>query len=383
MYHHDGRDYKVAVGAAAKHARDQMDAMVEKARTRVISVIEEVTNKTISDSIVRAKTVKVHQSDSGSKWAAILPMANGERSVPLHDHAWQQLLSNVGMDKRYVDRLEGEKNGEEWGRDLVKHNVDTILRHRETQRNLVREEGGMVKGWLSDSFRRIDSRPLLEAFAGICKENNLLPIEGYAFDTRVRIRALIPQVFEPIPGEIMTFGLTWGNSDYGHGGHVLDFFANRMVCTNLATLESVLRQIHLGKRLSDDITYSAETYRKDQEANISALQDAVQHVIGPARINAVMAALAAKAEESIDKKDVTAMLKEFSGIGKETVEKIVAAYESPDVINLPAGESVYRLSNAVSWIAQSKEVSEDKKLELQDIAGKMLKSKDVSKALAM
>ncbi len=382
MIHHDGRDYQVAVGEAARHGRDKMEKLIEDGRVKAGTVIEEIKNKIIQDSIVRTRAVKVHASSDASGWASVFPMGNGERSVPLHNHAWQQLLSDAGIDKRFADRMEKEANGTEWGKALVKHNVDTIFGHRKDQRNLVREEGGVVKGWLSDIYRRIDSRPLVDAFAGICLANNLMPIEGYALDTRVRVRAILPKVFEPIKNEPMLVGLTWGNSDYGHGGHILDLFIIRTWCTNLATLESVLRQIHLGKRLNDDITYSEETYRKDQEANILALRDTVGTVIGPARINALMEAIATMAEKSVGN-DVAGLLKEFPAIGKENVERIVAAYESPDVVNLPAGNTMYRLSNAVSWIAQSNSIGVDKKLELQDIAGKMLKNKLVSKALAV
>ncbi len=383
MIHHDGRDYDVAKSEAGRKGRQIMEKMIEDGRVRAQHVIEEVTNKVIQDSIVRTKAVEITPDGGSDRWLlGIKSGGNMTNLVPLHNHALQQLLSDAGLPKLYADKMEKEANGDEWGKGLVKYNIDTIFKHRETQRNLVRAEGGLVKGWLSDKFRRLDSRPLLEAFAGACMANNLMPIEGYALDTKVRLRAIVPHVFEPIPNEPMVVGLTWGNSDYGNGGHVVDVFINRVWCTNLATMESALRQIHLGKRLNDDITFSAETYRKDTEANISALQDVVAHVIGPAKVNALMQVIASMAEKSVGK-DVVALLKDYPAIGKDTVEKIAAAYDSPDVVNLPPGENMWRLSNAVSWIAQSKDIDVEKKLELQDIAGKMLKHKSVVDSLAV
>ena len=50
------------------------------------------------------------------------------------------------------------------------------------------------------------------------------------------------------------------------------------------------------------------------------------------------------------------------------------AFESEDVINLPAGKSVWRASNAISWIAGRTE-DPDRKLELERIAGEVLNGK--------
>jgi hypothetical protein len=378
MIHHDRRDYNEAATEAAQAGRRKMEALIETGRVNAGAVIEKVTSNVIQDSIVRTKAFKVHRATGGSGWAGILPMGNGDRSITLHNHAWQQVLSDAGIDKRFADKMEKEANGSDWGAELVKHNVDTIFSHRTDQRNLVRESGGVIKGWLSDKFRRLDSRPLLEAFAGACQENGLMPYEGYALETKVRLRAILPKVFEPVKNEVMVVGLEWGNSDYGDGGHVINVFVNRVFCTNLAIMDQALRQIHLGKRLNDDIIYSEETYRKDTEANISALQDVVRGVIGPAKVHAWMDTISQAAEQTVGK-DIANLLKDLD---KATVEKVIASYESPDVVNLPPGNTRWRLSNAVSWIAQSKDISPEKKLEMQAVAGKLIPHKAIE-ALAV
>jgi hypothetical protein len=50
------------------------------------------------------------------------------------------------------------------------------------------------------------------------------------------------------------------------------------------------------------------------------------------------------------------------------------AYNSPDTYNLPAGNTTWRLSNAISWIAGKTEDSE-RKLELMKLAGEVLPAK--------
>ncbi len=47
-------------------------------------------------------------------------------------------------------------------------------------------------------------------------------------------------------------------------------------------------------------------------------------------------------------------------------------FDGPDVVNLPPGNTKYRLSNAISWFSQTKDVSVDKKLDLQRLAGELL-----------
>jgi hypothetical protein len=367
MIHHDSRDYKEAASAAARQMRQKMEKLIEDGRQKAGRVIEEVTSNVIQDRVVKTKAVSFLDTDDG--WT----LRAGDRHSVLHPHAWQQVLSDAGMPKLYADKLESMSNGTEWGPDLVAHNLNTIFSHRETQRNLVRESKGQVKGWLSDKFRRLDSRPLLEAFAGACHANGLMPYEGFALETKVRMRAILPKVFEPVENEVMVVGLEWGNSDYGDGGHVVKVFVNRVWCTNLATMEDVLRQIHLGKRLNDDIEYSQETYRKDTEANVSALQDVVRAAIGPAKVHGWMDAISQAAERTVGK-DIATLLKELD---KETAAKVVAAYESPDVVNLPPGNTVWRLSNAVSWIAQSNDVAPEKKLDMQALAGKLIPHKAI------
>ncbi len=371
MIHHDSRDYNVAASAAARNMRDKMEALIAKGVNQATTVIGDVTNRVINDRIIRTNTMRIRTPDSkGEKWGIIA----GDVESPVHHHAFTQILSNAEMPRKYADDLMAQANGSDWGNQLVAYNLNEIFRHRNLQRNLIREADGQVKGFLSDKFKRIDSRQLLDAFATMAKEVNLVPIEGYAQETRVKVRTILPYIFEPIDNEVMTVGLEWGNSDFGHGGHYIKLLVNRLVCTNYATMEEVLRQVHLGKRLNDDITYSEETYRADTKANVLALRDVVRNVIGPEKVNALMSHIKACADQTVGK-DILAVLKKHKELGKEDVERIVAAYESPDVVNLPPGENLWRLSNAVSWVAQSKDMGEDKKLELQEVAGKLIPHK--------
>jgi hypothetical protein len=49
-------------------------------------------------------------------------------------------------------------------------------------------------------------------------------------------------------------------------------------------------------------------------------------------------------------------------------DAVIEAYNSPDIYNLLSGNATWRLLNAISWIAGSKEDAE-RKLELMKITG--------------
>lgn len=61
------------------------------------------------------------------------------------------------------------------------------------------------------------------------------------------------------------------------------------------------------------------------------------------------------------------------GIGKGTQEAIAQAFNSPDVVELPPGNTLWRFSNAISLVARDTK-EPDQKLELERLAGDVLKA---------
>lgn len=365
MYHHDSRPYAEAVSEAAAKGRVKLEEIIHNGMKSAEQVVEQIQSRQVQDRIVRTTAIRI-QSEDGQRW----DMAAGEFAAPLHDHAFGQVVADAGIGMKFIDHVRDEAQGCPWGKELVAHTLNTVLANRTKQRNLVRQEGTHVKGFLSDKYRRLDSRPLLDSFIAAAHKGGLVPVDGKATETKSRVRALLPKVFEPAPGEVVAFGLEWGNSDYGDGGHVVNLFMLRVWCTNLAVAESCLRHIHLGRRLDDNIEYSARTLELDTKANAAALADTVRHAIGPARVAAMLDTIRAAKDDSVGGMDVESRLKKL--LNKGDVEKVEAIFNGPDVVNVPAGQNAWRLSNAVSWFAQTKGFSVTKQLELQDVAGKLL-----------
>lgn len=366
MFHHDGRGYDEAAGAAAAKGREVIEREIEKGREQAGRVIESVMSRVVTDAVVKTPAMRIEPGEKGA-WN----FQAGDIAAGVHRHALGQAFELASIPRRFADDLEERSNGTAWGRDLLAHNLNTIFSHSAGKRQLIRREGDEVKGILSDKFRRLDSRPLLDAFCAACKENDLLPLGGSALDTKVHLRAIMPKVFEPVPNEVMAFGLQWANSDYGDGGHAVSLWVLRCWCTNLAVGEQVLRQVHLGRRLEDNIAYSERTYQLDTQTNASALKDVVRAAIGPARVNEMLENVRKASMDEVKGRE--GVLKALKGqLDKGTVEKIADVFEGPDVVNVPPGATTWRLSNAVSWLAHGEGVSDAKRLELETVAGRLL-----------
>ncbi len=383
MIHHDGRAYNVAAGEAARKGREKMEKIIEEGLASARSVAELVQSRLITDVVAKAPALRLRVQDDGSyglvrggdpSLGGVVRTTDGP--VDLHPHALDQMLQNAGLPKKFAEHLVNESGGSTWGKELVARNVNEILARRDKQRNLLRHEGdenAPVKGFLSDKFRRIDSRPLLDAFMGSAAEIGLVPVQGVASDTKVRMRAIMPQVFEPIANEVMMFGVEWANSDYGDGGHALSLFVTRVWCTNMAMGDTVLRQVHTGKTLSDDIEYSARTYALDTKTNVSALRDTVRHAISPKRVNLMLEHVKEAGEKELKGNSVETILAKLK-LSKTDAQAVQGLYDGPDVVNLPPGNTAWRLSNALSFFANAKTVGADKKLELEAAAGSLVHS---------
>jgi hypothetical protein len=388
MVHHDARDYKVAASAAATHARGLMEKKIAEGRASAAHLIEVVNTKIPADYIARGNGLTFIADAEWTENDAEIAPGNNVRAplavelksvngapLTIHNHALQQLCTKAGVPYAYLGELVKAK--EPWARELAadilnKHyneKRDTKSENLSTSKHLVRAVDGQMRGFLSDRYRRLDSRPLLDTFAAKCQEFGAIPVEGTCTDVRVALKAYLPYIFEPVENEVMMLGVEWSNSDYGSGKHGLRAILWRLWCTNLATMEDVLSQVHIGGRLSEDVEFSDRTYQLDTKAQVSALGDLVTNALAPKNTEALMATIKNANEQEIDWKNVSASL--TKKLLKDELKAVRDAFDSDDVVNLPAQKTVWRMSNALSWLATKTEDG-DRKLDLQRMAGEII-----------
>lgn len=360
--------YNMSNSEVSAKARDIMERKIEAGRASAAHLLEHINTVTPSDSVVRASALHFQVADSNLENPPV-ELVFGDDSRTIHKHALAQIGAKAGVPGAFLSELTA---GAPWQRELAA----TILNehfHKSTDaarsKYLVRTVNHEARGFLSDRFRRLDSRPLLESFALACQQVGAVPVDGHVTDTRVAMKALLPMVFEPVQGEVICLGVEWGNSDFGAAKHTVRAFVLRLWCLNGATMENSLAQVHVGRQLSEDIEFSRRTYELDTRASASALTDIVRGTLGPSKVNALVDGIRMADEKKIDWKNMKTNL--ARRLLKGEMQAVEAAYESEDVVNLPAGKSLWRASNAISWIAGKTEDG-DRKLELQRLAGEVL-----------
>jgi hypothetical protein len=358
-------------------ASQKMDEIIARGRDKTAAVVRRIQEEVPDDRIVAVRALEFDVAEAG---ALRLGIAGSDYSV--HPNALGQLAQRAGIPAQYLRGLlvpdvvetarDGtarvvEQNG--WRRDLAR---EILSRHHTNSqhRALVRSVRSDVRAVLSDRFRRLDVRPLFEAFAGACQEIGAIPVDGTSSDVRISVQAILPTVHEPVTGEPVVLGLDWTNSDFGKAPYSIRMFAMRLVCLNGMIGRSEMSQRHLGGRLDDAFEWSQQTLAADTRAMRLATTDVVKGVLGPARVDAYLGTLAeAAARETSFANAIRSVSKELTKGERERAEM---AFESPDVVNLPKGASVWRASNALSWIANADGVDPERRLELQELAGKIL-----------
>ena len=370
VIHHDAREYNVALGQTAKRFQAQLEETIHNSQHTALSVIEKVQDEIPRDRLVASKEMTFAVDDNTILIGTKDRKAKGHFREPLHKHALTQVCERGGIPQTYLNRLLERP----YGRELLIENLSTIYSNEEPSRFLVRSVKDEVRGVLSDSFRRMDSTPIVEAFAKTCQEIGAVPVEGVGGDLRWAVKAILPMVFQPSKKagteELIAFGVQLSNSDFGRGALSLRIYMLRVICTNYATLDEALRQVHLGRRLDDNIEFSQKTYNLDTQTMVSSVADIVKGVLGPKKINATVAEIGKALEERIDPKQAWQELPKL-GMLKGEVDKVKDIFMNGPVEELPVGTTRARLANAISWFAKSAETPE-RRLELEQAAGEYL-----------
>lgn len=377
MIHHDSRDYNVAASEAAKHARTKMEALWTPGMAKASAVIEKIMGEAPRDFVAPASKIEIVNDPNAYMGARLVLPGKGVGALGMENHSFGQLCQHIGLPQRFATELSkqstpavGDAPAHAWGKELITHNLRTLLAKSDSK-YLVRAVGDNARGILSNSYRRLDSRSLIEAFGKSIASVGAIAVDGTASLTKVEIKAMLPMIFEPVPNEVMCFGLSWSNSDYGNGAHSLRLFCLRLWCTNKAITDEQLRQIHLGKKLEENVAFSDRTYRLDTEASASALSDIVKHALSPDALQAFQGKVRDANDVKIDRAAVPGMLSKLD-LNKDEIEEITKAYTSSDVEMMPAGDTAWRLSNAISYFAGHRVEDAERRLELERAAGKVL-----------
>lgn len=357
-------------------SRVALEKIVDEGVSRTSATIEKVLTEVPTDIITNAKAIRVGVLGGGydpngrplpgGKFLSAWGIENSKLDISqVTDNAMGQLCGRLELPAPYLRSM---VEGEPWQQALSTRVMNEHLDHA-NQRLLVRSYGPTHRAFLSDRYRRLDSRPLLESFVTACQGVGAVPVEGLASDTKCSIRAILPRVVEPVPGEYMVLGLNWSNSDYGAGTYAVSFFAMRLLCQNGMLGESAIKQVHLGGRLPEDLQFSQRTYDQDTRTSASATTDIVRSLLSPAAVDKRLALIRDAASQETTFAAAYRSLR--NQLNKGETKALKESFESSESILLPAGQTKWRFSNALSWIANQTE-SADRRGELQALAGRVV-----------
>jgi hypothetical protein len=346
----------------AARYRAILQRKIEEGAKRAADVITTIERDQPRDQIVRARAAGFDVAPT----RGIRVRVADDWYQPT-DFALGQIAARAGVPLHYLRELAAPQSAP-WQHQLASEILGQHYGNAGDARVLVRSVRGQLRGWVSDKYRRLDSRPLVDALASEAHSAGAVPIDGVVTETRVAIKVIVPRILEPIPGEFLVYGGEWSNSDFGNGMHSFRTFALRVVCLNGMTRENLLKQVHLGARLSEEIEFSDRTHRLDTAASVSALRDVVRGALGPAARDRMIEHVRAAHDRAMSKTQLSTATRTLP---KQVQKSVVDAFESPDVINLPEGNTAWRASNAISWVARHTEDAE-LRLDLERAAGALV-----------
>jgi hypothetical protein len=348
-------------------AREKLQDLIDEGRRNVASSLESIKKEfAIRQDIVAKPTLINYEASSDG-----IKVVISDYTLGLTSHSYSQLCERAQVPRQYIEKLLSLGEYE-----LVETNLRTMVIRICREGLLLRKVGNTVKGILSVRYKRMDATPIFESFVAKAIDKGFMPYQGFNTEYRYQLRFLYPQVFEPAQGEYVVYGLSLTTGDYGGQALEMDLMALRIVCVNLAIGYDVFRKIHLGRRFvveEDYLELSDRTYRLDAATIASAVSDVVDRSLEYIEM------LDNQIKSVIDREvDVSKVLSDFrkKGMSKNVAERVKVLYEQPSAIEiLPTQKGVWRLSNAISMVAQSADFSPDKRIDLEKMAMDVLLSR--------
>lgn len=300
----------------------------------------------------------------------MMNMPDGQFS--LHDNAIAQLADRMGIPQRYLRSL---ASGEPWAIMLAAHLLNQHSDWTQRSRVLVRTVGHQVRGVLSDSYRRLNSVEILTAFVQEAAGQGAVISDAYMNDTKVWAETILPTPIT-VPtknnGDVIIFaGARFSTSDYGDGAVDMRAFMLNGACLNGMVRESVMKQVHLGSKLPDNLALSQQTYELDTKTTVSAVQDLTRGLFSADTIKRKAYEIQGASEMEVD---FDRELKKLTGNGwllkqeGKEVEKILMRNNPDDGVQ--GGATLWKLTQAIT--AHARELSPERSRELHEISGELL-----------
>lgn len=230
-------------------------------------------------------------------------------------------------------------------------------------------DAGMVRAFLSDSYRTIDNFDVVTAvLTGIASimDPKDVTIGGDLTERRLYLRITAPTIAQAASALLGRYrapsgamgkddptvfaGLVVRNSEVGNGAFSIVPRITVKVCQNGLTItKDATREVHLGSKLDEGIiTWSADTERKNLQLITAQTRDAVAAFLNPEYLRRAVDALTATASVSVkDAPTTITRVAKGLGFGKAQADGILAAFiEGSDATAGGVMQAMTALANA-------------------------------------
>lgn len=300
----------------------------------------------------------------------LMSMPQGQFS--LHSNAVGQLAEKMGVPSKYLREL---SEGDQWQRRLATNILNEHSGWTSRTRVLVRSVGQEVRGVLSDSYRRLNSVQILTAFIEEAVKQNAVVCDALMSDTKVWVETILPQpVCIPTRqnGEVVIYmGARFSTSDYGDGAVDMRAYLLNGVCLNGMVRESVMKQVHLGSKLPDNLQLSERTYQLDTRTTMSAVKDLTGNLYSKENIMQKAVEIQNASEVNVDFDTELRKLVKNNKLLKaesEQVQKLLMNNNPDD--GLQGGATLWKLTQAIT--AHARALEPQRARELHEISGELM-----------
>jgi len=382
-------DYPVATSPRVDVAEQTLKNRFSIGRSQGHSMFNKLKSQIIVDRVATTGNMRFDPSTHKNKNPRyFIRGADGkEHEFTIHNHAFGQMLDCIDVPRHFARKL-GE--GDMWERVQL---ASVLMTERFQLKNFNQRGGGkdrfvnrlvndQVRGFVSRSFAcYIGSHHVLNPFANNCAKYGALPISATATDLRFELKMFLPHVFEPVDGEYLAIGASISNSDFGGIAFRISLCIHRIKRGTSAVVEDTMSKPHKGKAL--DITDGI--LKKDTiEAEITALQKTIRDIVDvtlhPDSVKRVLKAVQVAADKEIRwdqlKKQLSKVLSEHEVNSMENMLQggEDETFDLPQLSSTADGEPIPNMFWASSVVAAmaEQEVSGERKLDMQDLAGTLI-----------
>ncbi len=360
--------------AVLSEMQDKLTRYLDNKRSKNESQIEAIENdsRLIYDYLVPTDKMEfTNMLDDNYNVTLDFEYGSEIKHITFHDNAITQIASKMDIPTKYLREL--HNSDKSWKKFLVREILEFHTCNAKQQRLLIRTVGHQARGVLSDSYKRMNSIILYSTFLAAAQTSGAVIADAHYNGLTGFVEVIRPDVIV-IPTEkngiqYICFGVQFRNSDFGTSSLEMRAFNFVIRCLNGWVTQSVMRNVHLGARLPENLELSQRTYDLDTQTKASLVKDTIGQLMDPERLLNYSIKVQEASKIDIDLPSEVKALPQI-GVHDSEVKVLEQLFmeNNPDN-NLEGANTLFKLTQGLSAVAR--ESSNTRKRELDEITGKL------------